>query len=161
MKRIVIEPEKCTGCRDCELACSMTKVGEFNPMRSLIRAVYFPEDMVTVPVTCLQCDDPLCMDVCPANAIKRDPETGAVVVNSDRCIGCYMCASVCPVGALKEVPGEGYVTKCDLCEGDPACVDICATGALSYEESDEFNVMRSRKAAVEVKKVMKKGVESE
>lgn len=156
MKRIVINPEKCTGCRDCELVCSMQKTGEFNPMRSLIRAVYFPEEMVTVPLTCLQCDEPLCEDVCPANAIERN-EAGAVVINSDRCIGCNMCVSVCPVGAIKEVPGKGVVTKCDLCGGEPACVDICAAGALSYEEVDEYDIVKSRQAADEVRKVLKGG----
>ncbi|MGM0603812.1 MAG: 4Fe-4S dicluster domain-containing protein [Bacillota bacterium] len=156
MKKIVIEPEKCTGCRDCELVCSMTKTGEFNPMRSLIKAVYFPEEMVTVPLTCLQCEDPLCMDVCPANAISRN-EAGAVVINEDRCIGCHMCVSVCPVGAIKDVPGRGVVTKCDLCEGEPACVEICAAGALSYEETDEFDTTRSRSAAEEIRKVLKGG----
>jgi len=157
IKRIVIEPEKCTGCRECELACSMTKTGEFNPMKALIRAVYFAEDMLTIPLTCLQCDDPLCQDVCPANAITRNPETNAVVINSNKCIGCNMCVSVCPVGAIKKVEGEGVVTKCDLCDGEPACVEFCSTGALSYEETDEFNVMRSRDTATEIKNVLKGG----
>lgn len=156
MKRIVIEPEKCTGCRDCELVCSMTKTGEFNPMRSLIRAVYFPKEMVTVPLTCLQCDEPLCEDVCPANAIERN-EAGAVVINEDKCIGCNMCVSVCPVGAIQEKRGTSVVTKCDLCDGEPACVDICSEGALSYEEVEDFNVMKSREAAEEIKDVLKGG----
>lgn len=158
MKRIIIEPEECTGCRDCELVCSMQKTGEFNPAHSLIQSVYFSVEMVTVPITCMQCEEPLCQDVCPASAISRDMETDAVVIDGEKCIGCYMCVSVCPVGAIQKVPDKSYMTKCDLCAGEPVCVNICPTDALRYEEVDEYNVVRSRGVADEIRKVLK-GVE--
>ena len=33
MKIIAVNPDKCTGCRLCELACSLKNTGEFNPAR--------------------------------------------------------------------------------------------------------------------------------
>ncbi|MCG8512897.1 MAG: 4Fe-4S dicluster domain-containing protein [Halanaerobiales bacterium] len=155
MKRIVVEPEKCTGCRDCELVCSIKQTGEFNPARAQIKAVYFPEEMVNVPLTCLHCQVPLCMEACPTEAFSRDQATDAVVVAQDKCIGCYMCITACPVGAIRTVPDQGVISKCELCQGEPACVEICSAGVLSYQEIEELSIARSRNAAAELKKVIK------
>ena len=136
MKGIVISPEKCTGCRLCELACSYNKAGSFNPKDSAISVLSFDEVGLQVPMTCLQCEEAHCMDVCTVNAITKDEKTGLVSVDHDKCIGCKMCVSACPFGNMTYSPRLKEVIKCDLCEGTPQCVDICDFGALEFKELD-------------------------
>jgi Fe-S-cluster-containing dehydrogenase component len=33
---ILVYPEKCTGCRTCQIRCSIRYLGEFNPFRSYV-----------------------------------------------------------------------------------------------------------------------------
>ena len=79
-KALNIVPDRCTGCMQCELACSWVQTGTFAPSRSLIRVSVFDEEASYAPYTCLQCDEAWCMNACPVNAIAIDPATGAKVV---------------------------------------------------------------------------------
>ena len=56
VKMLNIIPQKCTGCMQCELACSWVQTGTFQPSRSLIRVNVFDEEASYAPYTCLQCD---------------------------------------------------------------------------------------------------------
>jgi Fe-S-cluster-containing hydrogenase component 2 len=138
MKGIVISPEKCTGCRLCELACSYNRVNSFNPKDAAISVLSFDEIGLAVPMTCLQCEDPHCMTVCMVDAISKDPETGLVTVDQDKCIGCKMCVSACPFGNMTYSSRQKAVVKCDLCGGDPECVKVCDAKAIEYKELDGF-----------------------
>lgn len=77
-KILTISPDKCLSCRSCELICSFNKTGEFNPRESAVNVLAYEEAAISVPVMCMQCEDPACMKVCPVGAISRD-ENGAVV----------------------------------------------------------------------------------
>jgi Fe-S-cluster-containing hydrogenase component 2 len=138
MKGIVISPEKCTGCRLCELACSYNRMDSFNPKDSAISVLTFDEVGLQVPMTCLQCEDPHCMTVCAVNAISKDEKTGLVSVDNEKCIGCKMCISACPFGNMTYSSRLKSVIKCDLCGGDPECVKVCDAKALEYKELDGF-----------------------
>lgn len=76
--RINVIPERCVGCRLCELACSGSRLGVFDPTRSNIRVEM--EGMPELPVpkikdTCDACNgDPACIKVCPARVIIWDKE---------------------------------------------------------------------------------------
>ncbi len=131
-KMIVCEPMECAGCRTCEMACSLVHYGACSPVLSNIRVVEWSRLGLTVPMTCLQCDDPVCMNACKVGAIKRNPETGAMVLSEELCVGCKMCMLVCPVGAPSFHPEFHTMHKCDLCDGDPLCVKVCPTGCLKY-----------------------------
>lgn len=135
-KGIVISPDKCTGCRICELACSFTKNDLFNPKDSAISVLAYDEAGLQVPMTCLQCDTPHCMTVCTVNAITKDSKTGVVRVDKDKCIGCKMCVSACPFGNMTYSSRLMQVVKCDLCSGTPQCVRECPTTALEFKELD-------------------------
>lgn len=135
-KGIVISPEKCTGCRTCELVCSFYKIDEFNPKDAAISVLSYDEAGIQVPMTCLQCDEPHCMTVCAVKAITKDSKTGTVHVNSEKCIGCKMCVSACPFGNMTYSSRLKKVIKCDLCDGNPQCVRLCPSGALEYKELD-------------------------
>ena len=130
-----MSPDKCTGCRLCELACSLRNAGEFNPARARIQAIGF-EELFVLPVTCFQCEKPYCADVCPTGAIGKDETTGIVRVSTDKCTGCKMCLLACPFGNIVFSHEEGVAVKCELCDGIPECVSICPTKALEFKEAD-------------------------
>lgn len=135
MKQLIITPKLCIDCKVCERACAMEHVDEFH--NELTRIIIHPfEDIeINVPETCLQCIDPACAQVCPADAISINNTLGAVLIDYDRCVGCLSCVGGCPFGNMFHDPTDlGFVYKCDLCFGDPACARFCPTGALEYRE---------------------------
>ena len=77
---LTVEPDQCTGCMQCELACSYVKTGTFQPSHSMIRVHIFDEQAAYTPYTCFQCAESWCVAVCPTNAIATDPATGAKVI---------------------------------------------------------------------------------
>jgi len=138
---LVVEPERCTGCRMCELVCSFYHVGVFNPRRARITVVRDDERGVYVPMMCQHCEEPPCMDACPVYAIYRG-ESGAVLIDYGRCIGCRMCITACPFGGPSVDPVTMQTVKCDLCDGDPKCAKYCVRGAIQYVRADEAAMKR-------------------
>lgn len=147
--RVTVDVEKCVGCRICEMACSLRNYGECNPSRARIFVVRSEDDgaLTTVPVLCQQCEDPLCVAMCPATALSRSAETHAVVVDPDRCLGCRTCVEVCPFGGPSVDPRTGKSEKCDLCGGDPVCVKVCPESAVTFLSADEESIHRKRTGA--------------
>ena len=133
-KMLKIEPDKCTGCMQCELACSYVKTGMFQPSRSLIRVHIFDEQAAYTPYTCFQCKESWCVTACPVNAIVTDPDTGAKVIVEQACVGCSLCTIACPFGTVFLDPGNHVAMKCDLCGGEPACVSACPTDCIEYTD---------------------------
>ena len=133
---LVLDAEKCTGCRLCESACSDFNEGEFNPARSRIRVFNFHDEGRYVPYTCTQCDDAGCQSACPVDAITVDAATGAKVVSNALCVGCKVCTIACPFGTVNYNASSGKVVKCDLCGGDPACSKACPTGAITFTDAE-------------------------
>lgn len=135
-KTLNIIPQKCTGCMQCELACSWVQTGTFQPSQSLIRVNVFDEEASYAPYTCLQCDEAWCMTACPVNAIVID-EGGAKVVIDSLCIGCHLCTIACPFGTVFTLPHNDKAAKCNLCGGDPACATSCPTDAIEFVEVEK------------------------
>lgn len=134
--RIGIDPEKCAGCRSCELACSFGHERLFSPELSRIR-VYSDEETGEDSIeVCRQCGNAPCVEACPAGAIKRDG-TGAVILDEDKCVKCGLCAKACPFGAIKFRADGKTPLFCDLCNGDPRCVSVCPSGALTFDRLEE------------------------
>lgn len=136
MRALAIHPEKCTGCRQCELACSWVQAGAFQPSRSVIRVHVFDEQASYAPYACFQCREAWCMQACPVNAIDVDEATGAKIVLDDACVGCKLCVIACPFGTILFDPAADGAAKCDLCAGDPACAHACPTAAIEWAEAD-------------------------
>lgn len=132
MSRVLrVNTKKCTGCRYCEMVCSLQHEGVINSQKSRIRIVKWNirEDQ---PVFCRQGQDCSfeCMESCPVSAISVAGHV--VVVDETVCIGCGMCAKVCPHQAIWVLGEKAY--KCDLCGGEPECVKFCTIGALQVSE---------------------------
>jgi Fe-S-cluster-containing dehydrogenase component len=99
---------------------------------------------VHFPKSCLHCEEPACVTVCPTGASYKRAEDGIVLVNEAICIGCKLCSWACPYGAREFDADEGVMKKCTLCidriyndnlapeERQPACVMVCPTHARSY-----------------------------
>ena len=158
-KVLYIDHEKCTGCRLCELVCAVSHDGVSNPTRSRIRVLKWEAEGLYIPMTCQQCQDAPCLNVCPVKAISQDEELGRVSVDYDTCIGCRSCVSVCPFGAMNFNAADRRVLKCDICDGDPQCVRFCDVKAVEFVESDDVSIIKSRKAAQRVSAASKKAAD--
>jgi carbon-monoxide dehydrogenase iron sulfur subunit len=79
---------------------------------------------------------------CLTGALWRDPDSGIVSVDMDKCIGCWTCILACPFGAIRQETDQGKIVKCDLCEGRdvPVCVTNCPNEALVYAEAQDDTV---------------------
>ena len=139
-----IDPVKCTGCLQCELACSYENEAVFNPAKSRIRVFTFHQEGRFVPYTCTQCSEAWCMQACPVDAIVLNRVTGAKEVVEARCVGCKVCTIACPFGTVNYNQSTGKVIKCDLCGGDPACAAACPTAAITYVDADQTGYDRMR-----------------
>jgi anaerobic carbon-monoxide dehydrogenase iron sulfur subunit len=128
-----IHPTRCTGCLRCEIACSYTQTGTFQPAKSVIRVSPFEGHTSYAPYTCTQCAEGWCMTACPVGAITISA-VGAKDVMDDKCVGCKLCTIACPYGTMFYDTDTRKAFKCNLCGGDPACVDACPTAAITYEE---------------------------
>jgi carbon-monoxide dehydrogenase iron sulfur subunit len=142
-----VDIEKCSGCRTCETTCSLKNTGQSNPTRSRIRIIRYErqgEYHNFIPMVCQQCSNPLCMEACPVNAISRNPETDAMVVDSENCVGCKVCSMVCPIGGVSIDPVTNVAYKCDLCDGDPECVKYCDPEAITYIPKARADLLMKR-----------------
>ena len=149
LKSLQIEPEKCTGCLQCEMACSYHAEGVFNPSISRIKIFSFHEEGRFVPYTCTQCNEAWCMHACPVDAIVYNADTGAKVVVENICVGCKVCTIACPFGTVNYLQKTGVVYKCDLCDGDPECAKACPTDAITYVDADHTGMERMRAHAAQ------------
>ena len=147
-KALLIDPEKCTSCLQCEMACSFEHEGVFNPARSRIKIFEFEHGRYAIPYTCTQCAEAWCANACPVEALTRNPATNAVEVNENLCVGCKVCTIACPFGTINYQSNRNKVAKCDLCGGDPACAKICPTDAITYVEDSWSGLERMKQSAL-------------
>ena len=77
---ITVTPERCVGCRLCELACSFAHQGSFNPQQAAIRVIFHDDGRLSISTTevCAACRLPLCAVFCPAGAIVGGPDRAPV-----------------------------------------------------------------------------------
>ncbi len=146
----VFDQNRCTGCHACRLACtienglaldqSWRSIHTFNPRREPAAPVFH------LSLACNHCAEPACLEACPAQAYEKDAETGAVLLDDAKCIGCRYCTWACPYDALRFDSTRGVVTKCTFCVdrirdgGQPACAALCPTGALKFERLTEEEI---------------------
>jgi len=155
-KALMINHEKCTGCRLCELVCAVKHDGVSNPTRSRIKVMKWEMEGLYIPMSCQQSEDAPCESGCPVGAISRDESLNRVEVDHEVCIGCRTCVSVCPFGAMTFNAIDRKVIKCDLCDGDPQCVRFCDVKAVEYVPATDVSIVKKRDAALRLKEASKR-----
>jgi sulfite dehydrogenase (quinone) subunit SoeB len=160
---LVIDLDTCVGCHACAVNCKEWNAsGHSAPLTDLEpyardnSGVWFNRihsfevgdgaDGRTVhfPKSCLHCEEPACVEVCPTGASFKRSEDGIVLVDEDLCIGCKLCSWACPYGAREFDEDVGVMKKCTLCidriynenlaedERVPACVSTCPASARHF-----------------------------
>ncbi len=159
MKTVFVNPERCVGCHQCEIAClvehSQTQnllgaLSESPTPRRFIVATPGLQRNLSFPSKCRHCQPAPCQAVCPTSAIFRDADTDIVLIDGNRCILCGMCAMACPFDVItyhpsaKVRPVRTVAIKCDNCIDRqrrgriPACVEICKVRALEFGDINEI-----------------------
>jgi Fe-S-cluster-containing dehydrogenase component len=117
---------------------------KFRPLPNSGSRIPNPGFSVHFPRSCLHCETPACVTVCPTGASYKRAEDGIVLVDEDKCIGCQLCAWACPYGAREFSHQRGVMQKCTLCvdriynetldpvDRQPACVMACPTRARHF-----------------------------
>jgi len=116
--------QRCTGCRRCEIACTLWHENQIWPEASRVR-VFMLVPGVEVPHICAQCTDYPCVKSCPFDALSVNEETSAVKVSKEKCTACGACIKACPGNIPHLHPKENYILICDLCNGNPQCAKAC------------------------------------
>ena len=144
--KIIFIAENCIQCRACEVACKSWRDVEAGvSLRSIVN-LYEGEYPVikhrASSQACVHCEEPLCIETCPAEAIAKDGETGLVLVDRELCSGCQLCLESCPFNA-PQFGADGKMQICDLCHDRldlhttaPPCVSTCPTGALVLQKEN-------------------------
>ena len=129
-QHVECDDDKCVGCDICEYVCSFEKEKVFNPLKSRIRTVRIGQTFNTA-VTCKLCTDVPCIAACPEKALIQSIETGAIIVDEEKCKGCDWCIEACKYGAITLHPNTHKAIICDTCGGDPKCIPLCPESALN------------------------------
>ena len=159
MKKIYFNEQYCIGCHLCEVYCRLQHSDYGSLLKAFKKQTPPParsrveeRGELSLSVRCQQCDEPLCLYSCPSGALSRDPQTGAIVHDADKCIGCWTCILACPSGAIRQDLQQAIIVKCDLCAGEevPACVANCPNEALVFMEAPEGSRHIDNPAAVRI-----------
>ena len=82
------------------------------------------------------------------DALTRDPQTAAIIVEKEICLGCGLCVAACPFGYMQLDEPFRKATKCDLCGGNPTCVQVCMAEALHFENINSLAERKRKQADV-------------
>lgn len=160
---LVIDLDTCVGCQACVTACKewntgghMAPLTDIDPYGGHVDGVWFNrvhsyehttdkgDRTVNFPRSCLHCETPACVTVCPTGASYKRASDGIVLVDESKCIGCKLCSWACPYGAREFDTDVGVMKKCTLCvdriyndnlaaeDRVPACVAACPTSARHF-----------------------------
>jgi len=175
---VLVDLDKCIGCRKCEWACNQANHLPVQPLESFEdKSVFetmrrpgpgnytvvneFPDPSggppIRVKVQCMHCNHPACSSACLVTAFQKQ-ETGAVTYEKWRCMGCRYCMVACPF----QIPAYEYedaftpeVRKCTFCAeriadgGVPACVEICPPQCLIFGKRSQLLTLAHRRIEAE------------
>ena len=131
-KALHIDPAKCTGCLQCEMACSYEHTGVINPSKSRIKVFNFEHEGRKVPYTCTQCTEAWCLNSCPVDAIRIDLTTKKTILDKPQGVGHH--------GHLQAVLGD--VFRLNVAHQGPA-VDEPHAGEVGEEVAGQHGRPRT------------------
>lgn len=139
-----VDSTRCVKCWSCEVACeAWHEIPAGTHMRRTVHERCegtFPAVKRTFfSLSCMHCEEPACVEVCPMRAITKREADGLVVGDPAKCVGCRCCALACPFDVPRYVGERKIMDKCDGCLSlgrkpgeDPRCVVTCPTRALHF-----------------------------
>ena len=144
MSFISCNEEVCIGCRLCEIWCLVAH----SKSKDIIKAFLYEKDRamakvhveergpVSFALHCRHCEDAHCIYACISGALYKSAESGIVLHDAPKCVGCWSCVLACPNGAIIRDFASSKVLKCDLCveNDEPVCVKKCPNNALKVEQ---------------------------
>lgn len=163
---LVFDLSRCIGCLSCWISCKAENIfGKGSGIRvetvggphpDTPHGMYPNLSMYYMPVPCMHCDDPPCMEACPMEAIYKRHD-GIVLIDEENCNCCEACIEACPYGALTYDGDRDMIRKCTLCyhridQGqEPFCVTCCpyeiiCFGDLNDPESKASKLISERGA---------------
>ena len=146
--KLKAHPALCTGCDLCVVACvAAHDSGDYGTNLARLRIDPGNKPGQHKVMFCTSCKK--CLDVCPRDALRWHPQTGAVELLADKCDNCGECVAICPTKVIVH-SDEGitfadghslpwYPVVCDFCGGAPECARICPTDAIFVAERAGFD----------------------
>jgi len=134
MKKLFIDLEGCSKCRDCTVSCSYFYHPDNNGINSLRELAHFA-------LICRHCEEAPCVKVCPKEALEKQKD-GLLKRYSMRCVACRSCIVACPFGTIYPEVIPYLLSSCDYCLDRanrklPLCVETCPEKVIRYEEVEQ------------------------
>jgi len=175
---MLIDVSRCSICYSCEMACKDEYVGNVYPpfsysqtdrqpawisVSEIEKGKYPHVKVYAVPKLCMQCEDAPCIKACPVPGCAYKTDTGVVILDPEKCIGCRACEKACPYDAINFNDDKNVCQKCSLChhklnEGKlPACVDACPSGVFYLDEESKVKEIAQKRDARQMNPEFKTG----
>ena len=139
---IDLDIDRCIACGACTVACMDQNDIDLSDSGLPLRRCVTEETgrgkdakMRYLSISCMHCDDAPCIEACPFGCISRDEETGFVLCDNSRCVGCRKCVRVCAVSA----PVVDRYRKMQK---------VCPMSALELYPAEEYQKRRQTGAAL-------------
>ncbi len=167
----LVDISRCIGCKGCEVACKewnelgvepTVNFGSYQSHQDLSPHTWLLMRFNEIEVdgnlqwlikkdACLHCEDPGCLNACPAPGAIVQYQNGIVDFNQEHCIGCQYCVSGCPFDIPRFNSATRKVYKCNMCVDrvdaglEPACVKTCPTNAIAWGSKDDMHSLAAHK----------------
>ena len=133
MKRLFIDLEICSTCKECKVCCDYFYHPQNNGITSL-------REYATFATICRHCEEAPCVISCYHNALER-AQDGHIKRYKMRCSSCKSCSVACPFGIIFQDFIPYLDSQCDYCvditKRFPKCVQSCPEKAIEIKDVEE------------------------